>query len=127
VQVCDNVIINLKKMVHECHGTHDDASSTISIKKAIGASLFILFVLYTAAAVFGELKKKSKVSITLFKSKDRSEFAQASQGNSRQPSIFLHNGNCVSHACPKSIFSNFDLGLHVDLFRTGCWIHIRED
>lgn len=48
-------------MVHECQGTHDDATQTVSIKKAIGASLFILFLLYSIAAVFGELKKESKV------------------------------------------------------------------
>ncbi len=49
-------------MVHECISTMDDANQTVAIKKAIGASLFILYILYTLAAVVGEMRKDTQVS-----------------------------------------------------------------
>ena len=51
-------------MTIQCMFDPHDASKSVANKRAIGASLFILFLYYTACAIAAELKKGTAVSIT---------------------------------------------------------------
>lgn len=54
-----------------CAYSEDDRDDVVGAKKATGAALFLLFLLYTLSTVIAELKRETKVSTMKSSNSDR--------------------------------------------------------